>query len=490
MSFRRLVLWFTFLAIFSMAVRVSIDSDTWWHLAAGKVITETGGIIREDPFSLTRQGQPWSYPGWLAQVILYGAYEWLGYPGLILLTALFVLMAFAFIWPLMQGPPLMRSSTMLLAASVSAVYWSARPQIMSFALAGAFFLLLSKVRNGNRRLAFLLPVLMALWTNLHGGFAIGFIFIFSFLLGEIMEAFDEMMRQGTSFKAAWLQHRGSLLLWVGSGLTCAVAVVFNPYGVQMLLYPFKTVSVGALQDFIQEWQSPNFHHIETQPFLWTILLLLASLAFSKKEVTWVSLILVVGFTYMSLVAARNIALFALIAAPFLCKHGYAAIQPFVQRRKQGKQVPEYLARLLNLVILVLMLLAAGVKIMLPLNQETIQDAISEHTPIRAVEAIRNNGLYGNLFNSYNWGGYVIWALYPDWQTFVDGRTDLFNDEILEDYITAWRADPGWQAIFAEWNIEVTLLEVGSPLAKVLSLSGWETRYEDDSAVVLTPGNVP
>ncbi|MEJ2564015.1 MAG: hypothetical protein P8Z42_15240 [Anaerolineales bacterium] len=88
MSFRRLVLCFTFLAIFTMAVRISIDSDTWWHLAAGKVIVETGEIIREDPFSLTRQGQPWNYPGWLAQIILYGTYEWLGYQGLILPTPL------------------------------------------------------------------------------------------------------------------------------------------------------------------------------------------------------------------------------------------------------------------------------------------------------------------------------------------------------------------------------------------------------------------
>jgi hypothetical protein len=489
-SFRRLVLCFTFLAIFTMAVRISIDSDTWWHLAAGKVIVETGEIIREDPFSLTRQGQSWNYPGWLAQIVLYGFYEWLGYQGLILLTALFVVMAFAFIWPLLQGPPLMRASTMLLAASVSAVYWSARPQIMSFALAGAFFLLLSKVRQGNRRLAFLLPVLMALWTNLHGGFAIGFIFIFSFLLGEAMEAVDEVVRKGVSFKAAWLQHRDSFLLWTGSGLACVVAVIFNPNGAQMLLYPFKTVSVGALQDFIQEWQSPNFHHLETQPFLWMILLLLASLAFSKKDVSWVSLILVIGFTYLSLVAARNIALFALVAAPFLCEHGYAAIQPFIQHRKQGRQVPERIARLLNLIILALMLLAAGVKIMLPLNQESIQDAISEHNPVLAVGAIRDEELYGNLFNSYNWGGYVIWALYPDWLSFVDGRTDLFDDEILEDYITAWRADPGWQEILADWKIEVTLLERESPLAKVLVLSGWEIRYEDDDAVVLTHGYEP
>ena len=81
-----------------MAVRVSIDTDTWWHLAAGKYIVESGEIIREDPFSLTRQGQSWVYPGWLSQVILFQTFDYLGYQGLILLTALFVVLTFACIW--------------------------------------------------------------------------------------------------------------------------------------------------------------------------------------------------------------------------------------------------------------------------------------------------------------------------------------------------------------------------------------------------------
>ena len=490
MSFRKLVLCFTFLAIFTMAVRVSIDTDTWWHLAAGKRIVESGEIIREDPFSLTRQGQSWIYPGWLSQVILFQFYDLWGYQGLILLTALFVVLAFACIWPLLEGPPLMRAGTILLAASVSAVYWSARPQIMSFTLSGAFLLILMKVREGNHRLALILPFIMALWTNLHGGFAIGFIFIVAFLVGEIMEAASEIIRDGAAMKSAWLEHRRILLIWVVVGLACAVAVVFNPHGAEMLRYPFKTISIGALQDYIQEWQSPNFHNLEAQPFLWMLLLILASLALSKKEVTWVSLLLVLGFAYMGFVAARNIAIFALVAAPLLCKHGYAAVKPFLKHRKPDKQVPEQIARVLNLVILALMVIAAGLKITLPLDKEFIQQAIAENSPVEAVNAIREEGLYGNLFNSYNWGGYVIWALYPDSLSFVDGRTDLFNDEILEDYISAWRADPAWEEILNDWEIKVALLETGSPLAKVLNLTGWNEVYQDEMAVVLTNEKVP
>ncbi len=485
MSFRRLVLCFTFLAIFTMAVRVSIDTDTWWHLAAGKRIVETGEIIHEDPFSLTRQGQSWIYPGWLSQVILFRSYDQWGYQGLILLTALFVVLAFACVWPLLDGPPLMRAGTILLAASVSAVYWSARPQIMSFTLSGAFLLLLVKVRDGNYRLVLILPFIMALWTNLHGGFAIGFILIVGFLVGEIMEAVSVIVRDGAPLKSMWLQYRGRFLLWIGIGFACAVAVIFNPHGTQMLLYPFKTISVGALQDYLQEWQSPNFHELRMQPFLWMLLLLLGSLAFSKEEVTWTSLILVTGFTYLSLVAARNIGLFALVTAPLLCKHGYIAIGPFINRKKQDKKIPGGVARILNLVIFVLIVIAAGINSIVHLDNEYIQEELSGQLPVQAVSVIRDNELYGNLFNSYNWGGYIIWSSYPEILSFVDGRTDLFDNEILDDYLITWLAEPGWEEILDFWNIEVALLEPESPLAKVLNISGWNAVYKDEQAVVLT-----
>ena len=80
---------------------------------------------------------------------------------------------------------------------------------------------------------------------------------------------------------------------------------------------------------------------------------------------------------------------------------------------------------------------------------------------------------------------MAWALYPDYLSFVDGRTDLFGDEILEGYIKAWRAEPGWQGYLDRWDIGVILLEPYAPLALVLKDAGWEMRYEDEMAVVLT-----
>jgi hypothetical protein len=88
-------------------------------------------------------------------------------------------------------------------------------------------------------------------------------------------------------------------------------------------------------------------------------------------------------------------------------------------------------------------------------------------------------------NSYNWGSYAIWALYPHYLSFVDGRTDLFDDEILQEYLRLWRADPGWEDILSRWGLKTALLEPEAPITRELLLAGWRILYEDSQAVVLS-----
>jgi len=483
-SFRRLVVGLTFLAVFTMAVRVSVDTDTWWHLRAGAWMTEQGQILRTDPFSLTRQGEPWVYPGWLAQVILYVVYRVFGIIGLNLLTSLMVVIAFIFIWSQLDAPPLLRAFVLILATTVSGVYWSARPHIFSFALTGIFLCLLARTREKNLSWLWLLPPLMALWINLHGGFVIGLILIGIYLAGEAIEVLLTTVLGKNKPSKEWHRNRSRILTLIAVGFACVAAVSLNPHGPQMLLYPFKTVSVGVLQDLIQEWQSPNFHRSEVQPFLWMLLLIMVSLSLSRRRVHAVELLMVTSFSYMSFLAARNIALFALVAAPVLARHSYAILEPHLHDRVVGPQVPERFARGLNVVLFFLMTLAALIKVAGPLSSEVNLEAIEASVPVEAVKKISIQQPAGPLFNSYNWGGYVLWSLFPEYMSFVDGRTDLFGDEILREYLMAWRAEPGWEQVIIRWDIQLALLEPYAPLARVLQDSGWEKLYGDEQAVVL------
>jgi hypothetical protein len=487
LSFRRLIASITFLAILTMALRVSIDTDTWWHLRAGSWMLEHGEILRADPFSLTRQGQPWVDPSWMAQVLLFGIYRVGGLPGLNVFTALMVLAAFACVWFILEAPVYLRAFILLLAVTVSGVYWAARPYILSFALTGAFLWALENHRRGRRWAVGLLPPLMALWVNLHGGFAIGFLLLGAYGAGALLEMLWPAIRQGRGTGDAWEAHRG-VIVSLGIALGAAIlAAGLNPYGFAMLAYPFKTISIGALQNFIQEWQSPDFHQLHVQPFLWMLLLIMVAWAYSRRKVCPAELILVTGFTYLALMAGRNIALFALVGAPSLARHAQGALAPHLQLNVRPDSAYPRRSRIINGLLFGLLLLAAAAKISVPLSLEKNMEAIRQHAPVDAVEALKRESPPGALFNSYNWGGYLIWEAYPQYLTFVDGRTDLFDDEILDSYLLTWRAEPGWEQVFQAWDIRVALIEPKAPLTQALLGAGWAVLYSDDQAVLLVAG---
>jgi len=482
-TFRKLITYLTFLAVFTMAVRVSVDSDTWWHLKAGEWILENREILRMDPFSITRIGESWVYPGWISQLLLFAVFQFSGFAGLNLLTGFLVVLAFGVVWKKLEAPPLFRSLIVILAAAASGVYWSARPQIFSFALAGVFLAILEGETPRSPRKLILLPVVMAVWANIHGGFVIGFLILLAYLGGEIVESVLGGWLRGSvadslrQRKQAWLH-----LIWAGLG--CVAAVCLNPHGPIMLLYPFQTVSIGALQNYIQEWQSPNFHQLEILPFLILILALLAAFSWTSRRVRAVEFLLVIGFLPLALMAGRNIALFALAATIPLARHGYDALKPLLDKLPPSKPLPERITRPLNLSLILLLSVAALAKISIPLQPAVIETAIQTANPVGAADYLEAHPGLGRLFNSYNWGGYVIWRLYPQYLSFVDGRTDLFDDVILDDYLQAWRAEEGWEQIMLDWDIDVALIESGAPLAGALEDAGWEAAYEDSMAVIL------
>jgi hypothetical protein len=253
----------------------------------------------------------------------------------------------------------------------------------------------------------------------------------------------------------------------------------------MLSYPFKTVSIGVLQSYIQEWQTPDFHQAQVLPFLLMMLLSLVALAGTKEKVEPIRLVLVLAFVALALMAARNIALFAIASSPFLVRHLDSAFSRLALPSTRNRPIPERRARAVNLVLFALLLVPAGFKVMIPLAPRTNEEAVRQAFPEAAVEYLRAADVPGPIFNSYNWGAYIIWSLYPEYLSFVDGRTDLFDDELLRQYLTAWRAEGGWQQVLDQWGIATVLLEPDAPLSRVLIESDdWRTVFSDHQAVVI------
>ena len=481
LTLARLLTLVAFIAVFAMAFRTPLDTDTLWHLRAGQWQVEHRALLRTDLFSHTRAGEPWVNHSWGAQLLLYGAYAALGDPGLALYTALLAVLGMAFVWPQLRGNAAVRAFTLVLAAASAAVFWSARPQMISFALSAVVLCLLWRWREEGVDRLWFIPPLVALWANLHGGFAIAFILIVLTLIGDVARwLFEDVIGGSRPAGERALDGLRPALRLVVVGLVAAAAVSLNPYGPKMLLYPFRTVGIGVLQDFIQEWASPNFHGAETWPFIWLLLGTLAVVGFSGRKLDWRDAALVGGTAYSALLAGRNIATFAIVAAPVFALHLGAWLDALgVRLRLERRPRGVFLAA--NWLIALLVVGAGLGKAALAVDPATIEEARQAGLPVAAAEALEEIDPPGALFNSYNWGGYLIWQA-RDFPVYVDGRTDLYDDELLRVYLNTYFAQDGWAENLAGAGINTVLVERGSPLAVALGLTdGWALAYEDDIA---------
>jgi hypothetical protein len=478
LTVRSLMVVMTFSAISALAAKVSVDPDTWWHLRAGQWMLEHHRILTYDPFSWTRSGSLWINHSWLSQVPMYLLWKGFGFAGLNLFTAACVTLAFWFVYLQTEGSVYLRTFVLMLAALSSAVYWWARPEIISFAFAAVFAYILSLYRwQGINRL-WLLPLLMGVWVNVHGGFVIGLFLLAITLAGQGVSRLCGQRGPGVL--------EGVRLPWLAvAGAACAAAVVANPYGLRMLVYPLQTVSMGALRDFIHEWMSPDFHAPETQAFVWLLLGTFAVVALSRRRVDLTDLLLLCGFAYLALLARRNIGLFALIAAPILVRHAAAGLESLGERNPALRAItgrgdgadPPHAA--LNWTLLALIVAIALARISMPLQPSINRAAIEKSMPVGAVDYIRTAHPPGPMFNSYNWGGYLVWALVPGYPVYIDGRTDLYGDAFLSQYMRVVYGEDEWRAVLARDNIRLVVIESASPLARKLNHEpGWRRGYSD------------
>jgi len=464
-----------FLLLFALAVRIPADSDMYWHIASGEY-TLTQGFIRADPFSFTKAGVAWINHSWGAQLVLYIVWTAAGSAGLALYTAALATAGMYFVYRTSSGSVYLRAFALVLGASTAAVFWSPRPQMFSFVFSAfVLYLLRDYTLRGKDRLWWIVP-LMVMWVNLHAGFSIGFILLSVYIAGEAAAA----VFAGESRSLHWGRVRRLALVT----LAAVPALAINPYGLQIYAVPFQTLGIGALQEYIQEWNSPNFHERHTWPFIALLLAVLGAVGAGSRRLRWTDYALLSVTIFMSLTAGRNMALFAVAATPVLTDHLDTAL---AERGWALRSIQRATPRMARLNLLILILVAAGslLKIVLVLDAKTVRDAQAQFLPLDAVGYIQIAQPAGPIFNSYNWGGYLIFAL-PDYPVFTDGRTDLYGDAFLTEYLAAATGGARWREILDRFSIQLVLIESTSGLARALrETPSWTLAYEDALAVVFT-----
>lgn len=483
-AFERLLLVITLLLIFIMAARTPLDTDMWWHLRAGEEMLSSGKILMTDIFSFTRAGAPWTNPYWISDITMAALFRWLGYLGLGAGVAILAVLSMGFTWLQCEGPALLKSAALLLGSIVASVIWTPRPQMASLVLLALTSYLLFLYKWKGKDVLWTLPLIFVLWGNSHGGYPLGLILIAAMLAGE---ALNHILSLGAGTRLPW-RKMIRLGVW---GVLCGLAVVANPNGLNMWLLPFQTVDMQVLQQFIPEWASPNFHILLEQTLLWLLLATVAAVGIAGRAIDGSDLVTLLGFTFMALLAKRNFAPFALVTVPILCRYGACALAgwqgraPWLQKlqRQEKKQLPgRGVNKALNLTLVALVGLAAVLKLYGVTHPGLVEGYLQQSFPVRAAQWMQENKPGGRVFNEYHWGGYLQWSL-REFPIFIDGRTDLYNDEIVGEWIATVQAEPGWRETLEHYQVDLVMLEPQRPLLGRLEEAGWRRLYADTQVVV-------
>jgi hypothetical protein len=452
------------LALLGLFSTEMADPDAWWHLRTGQYIVEQHRLPSPDPFAWTTATARPGYAGeestrrfnltheWLAQVIMFAIWSTAGFAGLVLWKALLLAATCGltgWVSARRTGSWLWGVAAAGATAWLAVIFTADRPALITFALVPLFI----AIFESGKRL-WLLPLLAVIWSNCHGGFFLGWVVCFAYALEALIRRAPEARR---------------IVLW------SAVAVVasgLNPniFGVIPTLLLYRQ---SFLTSTLIEWSKP---YLWGPPYAFDVLLYAAAivLALSWRRVRIADWVLFGLFAVAALSAFRNMILIGVLA-PIL-------IATYFPWRRTLPPVAQYAA-----------LMVAAAALMWGASQGRFFQlrAAEWRYPAGAVEFLRQHRIAARLFNTYEYGGYLLWRGVP---TFIDGRA--LSETVYQDYqkiLGALPADPVRAQTLERYGIDAIVVNAyeytsGTLYPIVIAmLEGrvpqWKLAYEDAQSMV-------
>jgi len=450
---------------------VLADPDIGWHLRNAQLLIQQHEFIRHDLYTFSLNGHAWIDPEWLSELFFYAAWHTFGLRGLevlsILLLETLTLGVCALAWQRTRSlrPAVFAAAIFILFASVSI---APRTQLFGWICLILELAILQHFREtppAGRNFLWTLPLLFALWINLHGSWPIGLVLLAAFIACGL-----KSFQLGALQATAWtIPQRNRLLLFAALSIP---ALFLNPYGWHLVVYPFIIAGQHKLTlTTVQEWQSLDFHGFRGR----AVFILVAALFFLRtlKARAWtlydavaLFIALLAGFTYSR---------FLLLAGIVFCPV-FAEEAGFL-----GEDNPIIDKRLLNTAIIALVVFFTVTHV--PTQQELTAQSDRGY-PAQAVAYLRQHPPAGPLFNDCNWGGYLIWNL-PTQPVFLDTRADVFEQTgLLQSYLDLIDLKTPIES-FNQGQLRYVLFPKAAPIVAALSRSpDWTIEYQDDTAVLL------
>jgi hypothetical protein len=460
--------------------------DVYLHLTTGRHILETGALSHTDPFSFTRQGEPWVMHEWLYQIVLYLIHEKFGVTGLqivgaSLLTAILSLSK--------------KSCTLVGATTVSGwfatimlfltwmLFIGTRPHILTYLfLTLTLFLVLLHRHKGAVKALYIIPCIMPFWVNSHGGFIIGIILLGYVTLLSFFENF-----------VATREWRVPTHLF-NSFLLTLIASLINPYGAEQLLFPFQLMDQWVME-YVPEWMPPDVTDWHYTLYTSIVLLFAATSLWPNNRRDWFGLALALPFIFISFKAVRHVPIAALVITPYL-----AATLTALIRRHFSSHSPQtthlsangsaiatkpdlgLIENILNWVLLIF--ISVSFYLAYPLINAHKTSAFMKLFPVGATEYLIENNIQGRMFTSMQYSNYILFHRYPEQKLFYDVRLETYGKALSFDYMRMVYAEDGWEELFAKHRIDYVVIDkAGVAYPAFARNPDFTTLYEDKYSII-------
>jgi hypothetical protein len=474
------------------------DSDTGWHITDGEWILAHGRVPTVDVFSFTKNGQPWIAWEWLSDVTMALAHHAGGLAGVVLLTLLVLGATSVCIYrntAAESGHGVIALVLTGLAMATSTVHWLARPHLVTALMAAIFCWSLNRAeKNGTSRHLWVLPPLTVVWANLHAGFFVGIALLITYALGTSAEGVLRGVRKNAF-------RRARNYIWIA--IACALASLLNPYGYHLHVHVVRYLGTSFYFEQISEFQSIDFHSFAAAYFETLLMSAIAAAAWHLSSGRVTQALLLLSWAHLALFSARNIPIFAAVASPGIA----LAIREWLQcvgsrspaswlgkfsiniaELQAGLQTiaHDYGKRHLHVVPCLAMALLALV-LFHPGKARVLRAEFEQNRfPVDTAAFLsqQTNNAEMRIYASWQWGGYLIYRLWPSLRVFNDGRTDFYGTSFVEEGLCVWNACPEWSSILSRYGVDGALLPPDCGLAAVLRESrDWKLVYQDRAALL-------
>ena len=466
-----------FAVIASKRLAAPTDPDLWWHLRTGSWIVQHGAVPHFDVFGAWTLGKPWVDYSWLFEIFVFKIFNAWGPGGIVLFTCVLVVADMALLGTLLNRYTyLARALTLTLLAYVATFESLGTPR--PWLVTTAFFtleLLLLLVASERGKWQWLCPIvpLMALWANVHIQFVYGLALLGLFALMQTIP--------GAGYPAAPTQNprrRLSCIPFWAVLVASALATLANPFGWRVYAVVYEYATQKSILTYVSEMQSPSFR--TPLDFLMLGFVCAAWFLLGKTPRRSILLImLLAAATYCGFHAARDLWFLSIVASLVLAQWwgtGDMHIRPAGPLTWAGAIA----------VSLLLPFAVPGVRV----SDQEIDKWMRDLYPVQACDYIERHHAIDPLYNSFPWGGYLMWRL-PQLHVSIDGRTNVHDDWRVTRAIETSHGELSWTKDDELFRAKTIVLEKKRPLTSILrSDPRFRLVYEDNTAVVFEPTSQP